>query len=54
MTVGGSTSGSATTAPIGPAQRERVCASHQASGVHSSMSSTVVTLASLSVSQMAE
>eukprot|EP01041_Mallomonas_annulata_P017978 gene17978-36692_t len=47
-----STSGSATTAPTGPRQREAVCANHQASGVASNSSKTVVTLASRRVSQM--
>ncbi len=53
MTVGGSTSGSATTAPTGPRSQERVRASHQATGVPMISRITVVRLASLTVSQMA-
>ena len=53
MTVGGSTSGSATTAPTGPLSRERVRASHQAIGVPMISSRTVVSDASWMVSQMA-
>ncbi|GAB2718196.1 hypothetical protein GCM10027195_25090 [Comamonas sediminis] len=51
--MGGSTSGNVTTAPMGPRQRDGVCASHQASGVASTSSKIVVKLASSSVSQMA-
>jgi hypothetical protein len=53
MTVGGSTRGSATTADTGPRQRERVRASHQASGVHSTSSSAMVVPARRSVRPMA-
>ena len=45
--------GSATTAPTGPFHQERVRASHQAIGVPISSNSTVVTVASLKVSQTA-
>jgi len=40
-------------APTGPRQRERVVASHQAMGVHSTSSRTVVVAASRRVSAMA-
>ena len=53
MTVGGSTIGSATTAPTAPLSGERVRASHQASGVPSSSRIKVVSPASLSVRPMA-
>src|SRR6478735_7069709 len=53
MTVGGSTSGSATTAPTTPFSRDAVCASHHAIGVPMTSSSAVVSDASSSVSAMA-
>ncbi|MCY1186832.1 hypothetical protein D9M73_277420 [compost metagenome] len=53
MTVGGSTSGRATTAPTGPRSQERVRANHQAMGVPTSNRINVVRLASLKVSQIA-
>lgn len=49
MTVGGKTKGRATTAPTGPFQREAVCASHHASGVHRTSSKKVVTEANSNV-----
>ncbi len=51
--LGGSTSGRATTAPIGPFSQERVRASHQAMGVPISSRRRVVSEASSMVSQMA-
>ena len=53
MTVGGSTSGKATTAEIGARQRDEVCASHHASGVHRINNRTVVRDASRRVSSTA-
>ena len=53
MTVGGKTSGRATIAPMGPRNRERVCANHRAMGVPTSNKMRVVSDASCRVSQMA-
>src|SRR6476620_202314 len=53
MTVGGSTSGNATIAPTGPFSRERVRASHNASGVPTISSISVASDASWTVSQIA-
>ena len=44
----------ATTALTGPRRRDGVCASHQASGVHSTSSSAMVVVASRSVKPMAD
>ena len=54
MTVGGSTNGNATTAPMGPRHHEVVRDSHRAIGVPMSNRITVVSDASLMVNQIAE
>jgi hypothetical protein len=51
--VGGSTKGKVTSALSGARQREAVCASHQAKGVASTSSKTVVKPASSIVKTMA-